>query len=200
MSIFGCSRADQQMFDLQGCYLSLSSPHLGIQSSWLQPMHAWRNLCWLTRAVTLQLCQLAIQDSSERPYLLEISHAESEAWLPWDIWDISNKYWVLRHSIQMNRILCAELHHTRENVLKWGGSVAKSLVVLYSQNVLKSRSWVTGTDFIQNHMQLIVHIGVWVLIYALPAPCFNLHYRLDPGSTWHAVMLNKIRIWFPCLV
>ena len=62
-----------------GHYLSLSSPHMGIQSSWLLPLHAWRNLCWLSRPVSLQLPQLALQDCSERPYLLEISHAESEA-------------------------------------------------------------------------------------------------------------------------
>ncbi|CAL1171191.1 unnamed protein product [Cladocopium goreaui] len=62
-----------------GHYLSLSSPHMGIQSSWLLPLHAWRNLCWLSRPVSLQLPQLALQDCSERPYLLEISHAESES-------------------------------------------------------------------------------------------------------------------------
>ena len=62
-----------------GSYLSLSTPHLGIQSSWLQPLHAWRNFCWLSRPISLQLPQLAIQDSSSRPYLLEISQAESEA-------------------------------------------------------------------------------------------------------------------------
>ena len=60
-----------------GSYLSLSTPHLGIQSSWLQPLHAWRNFCWLSRPISLQLPQLAIQDSSSRPYLLEISQAES---------------------------------------------------------------------------------------------------------------------------
>ena len=62
-----------------GSYLSLSTPHLGIQSSWLQPLHAWRNFCWLSRPISLQLPQLAIQDSSSKPYLLEISQAESEA-------------------------------------------------------------------------------------------------------------------------
>lgn len=62
-----------------GSYLSLSTPHLGIQSSWLQPLHAWRNFCWLSRPISLQLPQLAIQDSSSKPYLLEISQAESES-------------------------------------------------------------------------------------------------------------------------
>ncbi|CAK9026440.1 DUF676 domain-containing protein [Durusdinium trenchii] len=61
-----------------GHYLSLSSPHLGIQSSWLQPLHAWRNLCWLSWPFSKQLSQLAIQDCSSNPFLFEISKSEEE--------------------------------------------------------------------------------------------------------------------------
>ncbi|CAJ1452336.1 unnamed protein product, partial [Effrenium voratum] len=45
-----------------GHYVSLSSPHLGIQSTWLQPFHAWRNLCWLSWPISNQLLHLAVQD------------------------------------------------------------------------------------------------------------------------------------------
>ena len=53
-----------------GHFISLSSPHLGIQASWLQPLHAWRNLCWLSKPFSQQLAQLAVQDSWKKPFLL----------------------------------------------------------------------------------------------------------------------------------
>ena len=52
-----------------GHFISLSSPHLGIQASWLQPLHAWRNLCWLSKPFSQQLAQLAVQDSRQKPFL-----------------------------------------------------------------------------------------------------------------------------------
>lgn len=63
-----------------GHYISLSSPHLGIQSSWWLPSHAWRNLCWLSGFVSNQLLQLAIQDTgiSRLPYLVELSNPAGE--------------------------------------------------------------------------------------------------------------------------
>eukprot|EP00930_Biecheleria_cincta_P021741 TRINITY_DN16016_c2_g4_i2.p1 TRINITY_DN16016_c2_g4~~TRINITY_DN16016_c2_g4_i2.p1 ORF type:complete len:427 (-),score=49.57 TRINITY_DN16016_c2_g4_i2:84-1238(-) len=63
-----------------GHYISLSSPHLGIQSSWWSPTHAWRNLCWLSAPISQQLAHLAIQDTSGRglPYLVELSNPEGE--------------------------------------------------------------------------------------------------------------------------
>ena len=70
--------AEQKKTIVLGHYVSLSSPHLGIQSSWLQPLHAWRNLCWLSSPISKQLSQLAIQDCSLNPYLYEISKAEEE--------------------------------------------------------------------------------------------------------------------------
>ncbi|CAE7414882.1 speE [Symbiodinium natans] len=63
-----------------GHYISLSSPHLGIQSSWLHPLHSWRNLCWLSRPISNQLVHLAIQDTFglATPFLLELSQPESD--------------------------------------------------------------------------------------------------------------------------
>ena len=95
------------MGPIWGYYLSLSTPHLGIQSSWLQPLHAWRNFCWLSRPISLQLPQLAIQDSSSKPYLLEISQAESEAGnaksLFVFLWEVSS--WLLFHRINLHSVL-----------------------------------------------------------------------------------------------
>jgi len=64
--------------DLQlGHYLSLSSPHLGIQASWAAPLQLWRNLCVLSRPISSQLAQLAIQDTAgpEQPYLVALGDA-----------------------------------------------------------------------------------------------------------------------------
>ena len=63
-----------------GHYISLSSPHLGIQSSWLHPLHSWRNLCWLSQPISNQLVHLAIQDTLglQTPFLVELSQPESE--------------------------------------------------------------------------------------------------------------------------
>ena len=63
-----------------GHYVSLSSPHLGIQSSWLSPLHSWRNLCWLSQPISNQLVHLAIQDTRSlgTPFLVELSQPESD--------------------------------------------------------------------------------------------------------------------------
>lgn len=63
-----------------GHYISLSSPHLGIQSSWWLPTHAWKNLSWLSIPVSNQLAHLAIQDTSGPglPYLVELSNPAGE--------------------------------------------------------------------------------------------------------------------------
>eukprot|EP00931_Biecheleriopsis_adriatica_P065720 TRINITY_DN40206_c0_g1_i1.p1 TRINITY_DN40206_c0_g1~~TRINITY_DN40206_c0_g1_i1.p1 ORF type:complete len:402 (+),score=82.99 TRINITY_DN40206_c0_g1_i1:29-1234(+) len=64
-----------------GHYISLSSPHMGIQASFWVPSQAWRNLCWLSRPLSKQLLQLAVQDvcSSGRPYLVELSDPGGDA-------------------------------------------------------------------------------------------------------------------------
>lgn len=63
-----------------GHYISLSSPHLGIQSSWWSPTNAWKNLAWLSVPVSNQLAHLAIQDTSGPglPYLVELSNPAGE--------------------------------------------------------------------------------------------------------------------------
>lgn len=63
-----------------GHYMSLSSPHLGIQAAWTTPSHAWRNLCWFSKAVSSQCVQLSVQDASvdDLPYLVAIALNDSE--------------------------------------------------------------------------------------------------------------------------
>jgi len=58
-----------------GHYLSLSTPHLGICSSWRSPLHAWRNLVGpLTSCLTPQLAQLCVADGNPgRAYLLSLA-------------------------------------------------------------------------------------------------------------------------------
>lgn len=59
-----------------GHYISLSSPHLGVQAPWSTPRHAWKNLSRLTQPVSLQLAQLSVQDARgkrRRPYLVALS-------------------------------------------------------------------------------------------------------------------------------
>ncbi|CAK0875652.1 unnamed protein product [Prorocentrum cordatum] len=58
-----------------GHYMSLSSPHLGVQAPWSTLRHAWKNLSRLTQPVSLQLAQLSVQDASGsrgRPYLVAL--------------------------------------------------------------------------------------------------------------------------------
>lgn len=72
-----------QDLESEGCpelghYVSLSSPHLGIQASWLAIPHVWRNLCSLTAWLTPQLVQLAVQDIGgvDPPYLVALGDAQ----------------------------------------------------------------------------------------------------------------------------
>jgi len=61
-----------------GHYLSLSTPHLGVQASWSAPLHWWRNLCRLTSPVSSQLVQIAAQDTRNGrvPFLVELANAD----------------------------------------------------------------------------------------------------------------------------
>lgn len=62
-----------------GVFMSLSSPHLGVQASWGAPKDMWRNLSFVLRPFSPQIPQLAVQDQSEpggRPYFLRISDPE----------------------------------------------------------------------------------------------------------------------------
>jgi len=61
-----------------GHYLSLSTPHLGVQASWASPLHWWRNLCRLTSPVSSQLVQIAAQDTGggRVPFLVELGDAD----------------------------------------------------------------------------------------------------------------------------
>lgn len=59
-----------------GVYMTLSTPHLGIQASWSAKADMWRNLCILAGVISAQLPQLAVQDSSGgggRPYLMALT-------------------------------------------------------------------------------------------------------------------------------
>lgn len=56
-------RVFDQAPDVQaGVFLSLSSPHLGVQASWGAPQDMWRNLAFVLRPLSVQIPQLAIQD------------------------------------------------------------------------------------------------------------------------------------------
>eukprot|EP00929_Paragymnodinium_shiwhaense_P004996 TRINITY_DN106343_c0_g1_i1.p1 TRINITY_DN106343_c0_g1~~TRINITY_DN106343_c0_g1_i1.p1 ORF type:complete len:543 (+),score=37.88 TRINITY_DN106343_c0_g1_i1:51-1679(+) len=46
-----------------GVFMSLSTPHLGVQASWGAPETMWRNLSIITAPFSKQLVQLAIQDN-----------------------------------------------------------------------------------------------------------------------------------------
>jgi len=61
-----------------GHYVSLSTPHLGIQSSWRAPLQLWRNLCSFSAFITQQLVQLSVQDraSDKPPFLVALSDPE----------------------------------------------------------------------------------------------------------------------------
>jgi len=61
-----------------GHYVSLSTPHLGIQCSWRAPLQMWRNLCGCSAYITQQLVQLAVQDggSDTPPFLVALSDPE----------------------------------------------------------------------------------------------------------------------------
>jgi len=65
-----------------GHYLSLSTPHLGIQASWAAPLHAWRNLCVLLPSwMSPQLAQLSVQDDSklgQTAYLMDLSDPDGQ--------------------------------------------------------------------------------------------------------------------------
>lgn len=60
-----------------GVFLTLSTPHLGVQASWGAPEAMWRNLSCLTGIFSPQLPQLAIQDRAQRqPYLVVLADPE----------------------------------------------------------------------------------------------------------------------------
>jgi len=55
-----------------GVFMSLSSPHLGVQASWGAPQDMWRNLSFVLRPFSPQIPQLAIQDKGT-PYLVGLA-------------------------------------------------------------------------------------------------------------------------------
>jgi len=61
-----------------GHYVSLSTPHLGIQCSWGAPLQLWRNLCRWSVFISQQLVQLAVQDGGfdKPPLLVALSDPE----------------------------------------------------------------------------------------------------------------------------
>jgi len=64
-----------------GHYLSLSTPHLGIQATLGAPLQTWKNLAWLSSFVSSQAAQLAVQDrttcddADDVPYLVSLASA-----------------------------------------------------------------------------------------------------------------------------
>lgn len=59
-----------------GVFMTLSTPHLGVLASWGEPQAMWRNLSFLTGAISTQLPQLAIQDRTGdggEPYLVSLA-------------------------------------------------------------------------------------------------------------------------------
>eukprot|EP00928_Gymnodinium_smaydae_P009899 TRINITY_DN13710_c0_g1_i1.p1 TRINITY_DN13710_c0_g1~~TRINITY_DN13710_c0_g1_i1.p1 ORF type:complete len:336 (-),score=32.60 TRINITY_DN13710_c0_g1_i1:511-1518(-) len=84
---------DQDHLVSFGHYLSLSTPHLGIQASWSAPSQLWRNLAWFTSFVSAQVVQLSVQDSGgeatgsgcegsgagDVPYLVRLSRRNGRA-------------------------------------------------------------------------------------------------------------------------
>jgi len=62
-----------------GTFLTLATPHLGIQASWGAPESMWRNLSRVGRIWSNQLPQLAVQDtSSGTPFLVALSDPQGE--------------------------------------------------------------------------------------------------------------------------
>lgn len=58
-----------------GHYISLSTPHLGIQATWKAPYNWWKNLAPVTSLKSSQVVQLTIQDGGNdmAPYLVQLS-------------------------------------------------------------------------------------------------------------------------------
>jgi len=77
----GLHKVFQEMPEVRaGVFLTLSTPHLGVQAGWGAPEALWRNLSCLTAFISPQCPQLAIQDHSatghEPPFLVALADPE----------------------------------------------------------------------------------------------------------------------------